>query len=62
MPFSFHEILRCDPGHGFRARDLITAAECEVFERSASTRDPCKLPTGWAHFAHEVGILQNIDL
>jgi len=35
-PFSFHEILRCDPGHGFRARDLIIGTECEVLERSAS--------------------------
>jgi hypothetical protein len=35
-PFSFYEILRADPGHGFRARDVITAEECEVLERSAS--------------------------
>jgi hypothetical protein len=35
-PFSFHEILRCDPGHGFRARDLFTGEEREVLERSAT--------------------------
>ncbi len=35
-PFSFHEILRVDPGHGFLARDAITGEECEVLERSAS--------------------------
>jgi hypothetical protein len=35
-PFSFHEILRCDSGHGFRVRDVITGEEHEVLERSAS--------------------------
>ncbi|HEY5569546.1 MAG TPA: SEC-C metal-binding domain-containing protein [Gammaproteobacteria bacterium] len=35
-PFSFHEIRRCDAGHGFRARDVITGEEREVLERSAS--------------------------
>ena len=34
--FSFHEILRCDRGHGFRTRDVITGEEHEVLERSAS--------------------------
>ncbi|MGC1523881.1 MAG: hypothetical protein WA803_20245 [Steroidobacteraceae bacterium] len=35
-PFSFHEILRCDPGHGFLARDLFTGEERAVLERSAT--------------------------
>lgn len=35
-PFSFHEILHCDPGHGFQARDLFTGEEREVLERSAT--------------------------
>jgi hypothetical protein len=35
-PFSFHEILRCDPGHGFQARDLFTGEERAVRERSAT--------------------------
>lgn len=35
-PFSFHEILRCEPGHGFRARDVLTGEEQEVLESSAS--------------------------
>jgi hypothetical protein len=35
-PFSFHEILRCDRGRGFRARDGITGEEHEVLERSAT--------------------------
>jgi hypothetical protein len=35
-PFSFHEILRCDQGRGFRARDVITGEEHEVLERLAS--------------------------
>ncbi len=35
-PFSFHEILHADPGRGFRARDVLTGAELDVLERSAS--------------------------
>lgn len=35
-PFSFYEILRVDPGHGFHARDLFTGAERAVQERMAS--------------------------
>lgn len=35
-PFSFHEILRCDPGHGFHARDVFTGEEHAVLERSAT--------------------------
>jgi hypothetical protein len=35
-PFSFDEVVRCDRGQGFRARDLITGEEREVQERSAS--------------------------
>lgn len=35
-PFSFHEIVRSDPGRGFGARDVITGAEHQVFEQSAS--------------------------
>lgn len=40
-PFSFHEIIRSDRGHGFRTRDVITGEEQEVLERSASaTMEP----------------------
>ena len=35
-PFGFHEIIHCDPGRGFRARNLITSEEVEVMEQSAS--------------------------
>ena len=35
-PFSFHEILRCDAGHGLRTRDVLTGAEHEVREATAS--------------------------
>lgn len=35
-PFSFHEVLRSDPGRGLRTRDLLTGVEQEVLERSAS--------------------------
>ena len=34
--FSFYEIARSDPGRGVRLRDIITGAETEVAERSAS--------------------------
>jgi hypothetical protein len=34
--FSFHEILRADPGRGFRTRDLLTGAEHDVREATAS--------------------------
>ncbi len=35
-PFSFHEIVGVEPGHGFRARDVFTGDERQVMERSAS--------------------------
>jgi len=35
-PFSFHEVLRFDPGRGFRTRDLFTGEERDVMERSAT--------------------------
>jgi len=35
-PFSFYEILRVDPGHGFHARDLFTGEERAVQERTAT--------------------------
>lgn len=34
--FSFHEVLRSDPGRGLRTRDFFTGAEHDVLERSAS--------------------------
>jgi hypothetical protein len=35
-PFSFHEILRCDPGRGYGTRDVITGEVLEVLERLAA--------------------------
>jgi hypothetical protein len=35
-PFSFHEILKVEPGRGFRARNVFTGEERSVLERSAS--------------------------
>ena len=35
-PFSFHEVLRCDVGRGFRARDVLTREEHEVLEQSGT--------------------------
>lgn len=37
-PFSFHEVLRCNPGHGFEARDLFTGRTRYVMERMATER------------------------
>lgn len=35
-PVSFYEILTCHPGQGFTVRDVMTAREMDVQERSAS--------------------------
>jgi len=35
-PFSFHEIIRCQPGKGFRCRDMFVGDERDVLERSGS--------------------------
>ncbi len=35
-PFSFHELVRVEPGRGFRARDVFTGEEVDVLEGSAS--------------------------
>ncbi len=37
-PFSFHEVVRSEPGQGFRARDVITGEERDVIERTC----PCR--------------------
>ena len=36
-PFSFHEIMACEPGHGFRLRDVLVGSELDVVEHSGST-------------------------
>lgn len=35
--FSFHEVLACESGRGFRLRDAMTGSEHDVLERSGST-------------------------
>jgi hypothetical protein len=35
-PFSFHEAIACDPGRGFRLRDVLLGTEAFVFEASGS--------------------------
>jgi hypothetical protein len=35
-PLAFHEIVSVQPGHGFRARELVFGREFEVLEKSAS--------------------------
>jgi hypothetical protein len=36
QPISFHEVIRCDPGHGMVLRDVLIGGEAEVEEHSAS--------------------------
>lgn len=35
-PFSFHEIVDCRSGHGFRLRDVLLGTEIDVIEKSGS--------------------------
>ena len=35
-PFSFHEMVKCEPGRGFRLRDVLLGSEIDVIERSGS--------------------------
>ena len=35
-PFSFHEVISCEPGRGFLLKDVLTGEEIDVLERSAS--------------------------
>ena len=35
-PFSFHEVVACDPGKGFVLRDILSGAERHVTERQGS--------------------------
>jgi hypothetical protein len=36
QPFSFHEVMACEPGHGYRLKDLLLEREVEVIEHSGS--------------------------
>ncbi len=35
-PFSFHEVLGCEPGRGLRLRDVLLGTEIDVLEREGS--------------------------
>ena len=62
-PFSFHEILRCDPGHGFQSRDLFTGEEREVLERSATQgMQPGDIIFGQLVTAEDITILEAASL
>ena len=37
-PFSFHEVLACEPGRGFRLRDVLLGTEVDVLEQQGSAR------------------------
>lgn len=36
-PFSFYEVISCEPGRGFLLKDVLMGLEIDVLERSAST-------------------------
>ena len=36
QPFSFHEVVACEPGNGYRLKDLLLEHEVEVIEHSGS--------------------------
>jgi uncharacterized protein (DUF2384 family) len=36
QPFSFHEVMTCDPGQGYRLRDLLLGQEVDVIEHAGS--------------------------
>ena len=36
QPNSFYEIIDCDPGNGFRLKDLLGVSEINVIEKSGS--------------------------
>jgi hypothetical protein len=36
QPFSFHEVMTCEPGQGYRLRDLLLGQEVDVIEHSGS--------------------------
>jgi hypothetical protein len=36
QPFSFHEVMTCEPGHGYRLRDILLQQEVDVIEHSGS--------------------------
>jgi len=55
---TFYEVFNCKPYVGFRARDMITGAECDVTEGLAST----SLTDGEIMFAHLVPIERTIVL
>ena len=62
-PFSFHEVLRCDPGHGFQARDLFTGEERAVLERMATQgMQPGDIVFGQLVTAEGVTILEAASL
>lgn len=36
QPFSFYEVVSCDPGQGYRLRDIFTGTETDVLEKMGS--------------------------
>ncbi|MGD8389517.1 MAG: SEC-C metal-binding domain-containing protein [Desulfobacteraceae bacterium] len=57
-PFTFLEILRVDPGRGLKVRDVLTGADTEVRERSATEYVQAgDLMYGIAEEVNDVGML-----
>ncbi|MBI2320428.1 MAG: SEC-C domain-containing protein [Betaproteobacteria bacterium] len=50
--FSFHEVLRCEPGQGVRIRDVLSAREIDVIEHLGSRQ----FSVGDILFAHPVTV------
>ncbi len=60
-PYTFLEILRVDPGRGMLVRDVLTGAETEVKERSATASlKPGDLIYGMAAEVNGVGMLVGV--
>jgi len=57
-PFSFFEIVECDPGYGFRLKDLLQEKEIYVIEKSGSQNaSPGMVIFGQVIQYEEVGML-----
>ena len=57
-PFSFHEVMTCDPGRGYRLRDVLLGHAVDVMEQSGSQMcEPGDLMFGRAIQVDHVGLM-----
>ncbi|MDW7679878.1 MAG: SEC-C domain-containing protein, partial [bacterium] len=40
QPYTFYQVIDCNPGYGFRLKDLLTETELDVIEKSGSQNVP----------------------